>query len=350
MKEEFNIPSIDGLRAVSIAIVFIAHAGYGYVILGGFGVTVFFFLSGYLITTLLAREWGRYGSISLEAFYLRRVLRLGPPILMTICVSSLLVFLGVVDGRPDFMTTMSQIFFFYNYFSLTDAGVETATGLNVLWSLAVEEHFYLVWPALFILLAAGRFGVRHQVALLVAILIWRGVRYAWFGSDEWTIYISTDTRFDSLLYGCVLALLTWRGYAARIFRPGVVARVGWVAVGLVVSLACLLIRDPAFRSILRYSLQGLALTPIFHYAVTNPADPWFRPLNWPALRRIGQWSYTIYLIHYVIISALIYNGVAASGDPLLIAAAAALSITFAAASYRWLEKPLHPLRRRLTGH
>jgi peptidoglycan/LPS O-acetylase OafA/YrhL len=350
MAKPSYIPSLDGLRAVSIALVFLSHVGFGHVVPGGFGVTIFFFLSGYLITTLMTREWDQHGSIAMRAFYLRRIVRLSPPILFVLLVSALLVWAGWAEGRLDIRTISSQIFFYYNYFSLYAPDPATVNGLGILWSLAVEEHFYLIWPTLFILLVNTRFEIRYLLVLLMAVVVWRAIRVFGLGTDEWTIYISTDTRLDSLLYGCLLAMLTWRGHADRLFGPSLPVRMVWLGGAVVVLLVCLSIRDETFRAIPRYSLQGLALMPIFHYAVTQPSDPWFRPLNWAPLRKIGQWSFTIYLIHYVIIEALIYSGFAALGDWTLVVTSAALSAAFAAATYRWLEKPFHPLRRRLTGH
>lgn len=327
-----------------------SHVGFGHIIPGGFGVTVFFFLSGYLITTLLTREWDRYGSIAQPAFYLRRIVRLAPPILATLCVSFLLVMLGWAEGGFDLMTIVSQALFFYNYFSLYASDPITVDGLGILWSLAVEEHFYLIWPTLFILLTRSTFELRYLLGLLLAVLVWRTIRYYWFGSSEWSIYISTDTRLDSLLYGCFLAMLAWRGHADRLFAPALVLRIIWLSFAIGILLISFLIRDDAFSSVPRYTLQGLALMPIFHYAVTRPSDIWFKPLNLVAVRRIGQWSFTIYLIHFVIIEALLFTQVSELGDPLLVVVSAVLSVAFAAATYRWIEKPLHSLRRRLTGH
>ncbi len=335
---------------MSIALVFISHAGFGHIVPGGFGVTIFFFLSGYLITTLLTREWDRYGSIAQAAFYLRRIVRLGPPILLALCVSLLLAALGWAEGQIDLMTITSQVLFYYNYFSLYGDDPATVDGLGILWSLAVEEHFYLIWPTVFILLVSRAFEIRYLIGFLVAVLLWRGIRYFGFGSSEWTIYISTDTRLDSLLYGCLLAMLVWRGHADRLFNAALHMRVIWIVIAVGMLLVSFLVSDDAFRSIPRYSLQGLALMPIFYYAVTQPSDIWFRPLNWVAVRRIGQWSFTIYLIHFVIINSLIFNEIAAPGDLSLVVLSAVLSIILAAATYRWIEKPLHPLRRRLTGH
>lgn len=350
MPQPSYIPSLDGLRAISITLVFISHVGFGHVVPGGFGVTIFFFLSGYLITTLLTREWDQYGSIAQGAFYLRRLVRLGPPILLTLCVSFLLAAFGWAEGQLDPMTMLSQLFFFYNYFSLYASDPETIDGLGILWSLAVEEHFYLIWPSLFILLASLVNQNRYLIVLLFVVLIWRALRFFWFGASEWSIYISTDTRLDSLLYGCLLAIMMWRGQAARIFGSDLSIRLFWLCAALGLLILCFVIRDEAFRSVPRYSLQGLALMPIFYYAVTKPQDLWFRPLNWRAVRKVGQWSFTIYLIHFVIIKALVFNEVARDGEWLLVSLAGLLSVAFAAVTFRWLEKPLHPLRRRLNGH
>src|SRR5262252_10540591 len=92
------IPSLNGLRAISISIVLVAHAGYGNVIPGGLGVTIFFFLSGYLITTLLVDEHERSGRIDIGKFYLRRAFRLFPPLLLTLVIAYSLVLLGLLDG------------------------------------------------------------------------------------------------------------------------------------------------------------------------------------------------------------------------------------------------------------
>jgi peptidoglycan/LPS O-acetylase OafA/YrhL len=244
-----QIPSLDGIRAVSILIVFASHAGVSAAIPGGFGVTVFFFLSGYLITTLLQREHDRTGGVDLGAFYIRRVLRLAPPILLTLAVGALLVWLGVFAGEVEGWTLASQVFFYYNYF--TQFGqVHEIAGTGILWSLSVEEHFYLLWPALFLGIARGRLGLRFVLALLVLSLVWRWVRFSLLGHDEWFIYQSSDTRLDSLLYGCLLALMQARGLAGRWFVQSA-ARYAVMLGALGLILVSFVVRDPVFRSTLR---------------------------------------------------------------------------------------------------
>lgn len=337
-----QIPSLDGIRAVSIVIVFLSHVGFGGLIPGGFGVTVFFFLSGFLITTLLMREYDRNGKIAMPAFYMRRVIRLAPPILITLLLAAILVALGTLEGEVDPATLSSQILFYYNYFSLYGDRHEIF-GSEILWSLSVEEHFYLIWPALFVLFARRSIGIGHVIGLVVGILIWRFVRVFVFGSDELAIYVSTDTRLDSLLFGCLLALMNWRGLSVWVF-PQTRLRHGVMLGAVALLLLSFAVREEVFRSTLRYTLQGVALMPLFYYAVTQPESPYFRPLSWGFVKRIGVYSYTIYLCHFIIIIGLVYWQVAEVGSLLLLVLAGALSVGFAAAVYQFAERPMLPLR------
>ena len=343
------IPSLDGIRALSILIVFAAHAGVSRLIPGGFGVTVFFFLSGFLITSLLIAEHARYGSISIKGFYLRRIVRLGPPLLVTLAFAALLVVLGVAEGDLDPEKILSHIFFYSNYLIVFSSNfASNVEGLGILWSLAVEEHFYLFYPWFFLLLATGKIGLRGLLAILLVILLWRVFWYVGFGATEEEIYVRTDTRIDSLLYGCLLAFMVSDGTAARLFPKKYIYPV--LALCGLALIFTFVFRDPTFRSTLRYSVQGLALLPMFYYAVTLH-DLWlFKPLNWGPVRRIGQYSYTMYLIHFVIIKALVFNGIAVESMPLFVLTAFVLSVVYSALVFEFFEKPLKPLRQRLTGH
>lgn len=344
-----HIPSLDGLRAVSILLVLTSHAGLSYLIPGGFGVTVFFFLSGFLITSLLTREYDRHEQIAFGAFYLRRLLRLGPPLLLTMAAAIALVVAGIVPGDLDPVAIFSQIFFFFNYYFLA-ASTTSANGLTILWSLSIEEHFYLIWPALFVALAQRWIGFPYLIGLLALCLIWRCIRVLWLGATEWEIYSSTDTRFDSMLFGCLLALLSWKGDAERFFPANPRAMYSLIALAIGLLFFCLLYRDDIFRSTLRYTIQGLALMPIFYYAVNRPDALIFQPLNWPVIRQIGVWSYTIYLCHYVVIHALNHLGLSQQTTMFFTLLVLALSSAWAALVYELVERPLFGLRKRMTGH
>ncbi len=345
------IPSLDGIRTVSIAIVFLGHIGLSDRIPGGFGVTVFFFLSGYLITTLFCREWDRYGQISFRAFFARRLLRLSPPLVVCLLAGYGLVLAGVFEARFDPLAVASQIFYFHNYYlAFHPDPTSIVPGFTLLWSLAVEEHFYLIFPGIFYLYASGRLKLWHIGVLLAVILAWRYQRFVWAGYQEWPIYLSTDTRFDSILYGCVLAMLVWRGQAARLFAPSGRAMLVWCGLGLAVILFTLLYRDPIFRSTWRYSLQGIALLPLFYYAVHQAQMMVFRPLNWWVSRQLGIYSYNIYLSHFVIISAFEIHGIFAEQFALRVVVVLALTIAYSAAVFHLIEAPFRAWRARLTGH
>ncbi len=332
------IPSLDGIRAVSVAIVFFAHAQLSDAIAGGFGVTIFFFLSGFLITTLFVREWRDTGGIHIGHFYIRRFLRLSPPLFVTLGVSYLLLHYGVAEGTFEPVAILSQLFYFHNYYLAAFPGSgSVVAGLQPLWSLSVEEHFYMIFPLMFLLFTRGRIDIRHIFGLLVLIILWRYIRFEFLRGTQWQIYISTDTRFDSILYGCLLALLERNGTANRIFPTDSKRMTVWLLAAFLILGASILARDMAFRSTLRYTVQGLALMVVFHYAVTRPDFALFRPLNNRWVRLIGLYSYSIYLSHYVIIRLFMQHGWFEANYPLFVLSTAAVSIGYAAFLWHVVE-------------
>ena len=344
------IPSLDGIRAISISIVFFAHAGVVSFLPGGFGVTIFFFLSGFLITTLFYREVERTGGINLPAFYTRRLLRLSPPLFITLFLVYFLVSIGFLEGVVQPEAVLSQVFYYYNYYAIlsTDA-TEGALGLNVLWSLAVEEHFYLIFPFLFTLILRNQIRSTHLFAVLFVILIWRVVKLSLLGAGSDSIYMATDTRFDSILVGAFLAVLIAEGKAAAIFpqKPFMVG--GLIVFAILVLLFTFLYRDPFFRSTLRYSLQGMALIPLFYYSVNLPNVWIFRLLNWRPIRVIGVYSYTIYLVHTVVLGNLEGSALEFQNRALFGASAFLICLVYAAVIFRFVELPIKAIRGRLVS-
>ncbi|WP_238184990.1 acyltransferase family protein, partial [Methylobacterium trifolii] len=292
------LAQLDGVRAVAILIVFVAHAGYGHVVPGGFGVTVFFFLSGYLITTLLRIEQGATGGVSLRDFYLRRALRILPPMYLTLALSGALYALGLLDWmRVEPAAVLGQATFLTNYPGLF--GTEAVLPVP-LWSLAIEEHFYLAFPLAFILWL-GRRTPRRAAALCLAVcLLVLGIRClnVWRLSDYSLNYSWTHTRLDAILFGCCLGLWNNPVIAGdRAWRP----KAWHVGAALAVILGTLLVRDPVFRETLRYTLQSAALIVPF-CALLHGRGPLVRLLgSWP-MRRLGLYSYTFYLGHYTLIA------------------------------------------------
>jgi peptidoglycan/LPS O-acetylase OafA/YrhL len=346
------IPSLDGFRALSILIVALSHAGFGDIVPGGLGVTIFFFLSGYLISTLLLQEYAGAGSINIRHFYLRRILRLYPPLLVTLVVAYGLVYAGKLGGQTSFAGLMAQLFYFANFYQLFIAGGNSVPhGTGILWSLAVEEHFYLVYPLVFLGLVRLR-SMRVAVSLLalccVFALLWRWHLVDRPGFDAARTYYATDTRFDSILFGCILAFLrreSWREPPQSRMSIGQWSLLAAGVAGIAVSL---LYRAEAFRETLRYTLQGVSLMPIFHYAIANARNGVFKPLNLAPVRRIGVYSYSIYLIHFVIFEAITENAGVVIPPVLLLCigfslacAYAYLIDTYVDAYFRVLRKKLH---------
>src|SRR4051812_35986521 len=138
-REALAIPSLDGLRAVSFFLVFLGHAGLPFIpvaIPAGFGVTVFFFLSGYLITTLLRLEVEQHGRINFKHFYLRRVLRIWPPFYLVLAVACLLTWRGALGGELELASVGAQALHYSNYWLIARTAKGMPPGTIVYWSLA----------------------------------------------------------------------------------------------------------------------------------------------------------------------------------------------------------------------
>jgi peptidoglycan/LPS O-acetylase OafA/YrhL len=336
-----HIRSIDGLRAVAILLVFLSHYGVGRLIPGRFGVTLFFFISGYLITKLMIAENQKNGDVAIGAFYARRFLRLAPALLFMITIVSLIYF--VLNRNVDKLQIAAALVYMTNYFEIFSS--HGPMPLSVLWSLAVEEHYYLVYPLVFVL--AWKYRTRFLAGLSLlctVVLLWRFVLVVEFHVSDARTYYATDTRIDSILYGAILAALM------SICKPEEISRwfgsIAVALVGLSVLLVSFLYRDPVFRETLRYSMQGLALIPLFYSIVFSTRQLALRrllemfPMVW-----IGRISYSLYLWHTAILyfCSTMLPDLHPIKQSLL---AVPFSFAFAAFSYYYIEKPFQRLRSR----
>jgi peptidoglycan/LPS O-acetylase OafA/YrhL len=306
-----RIPSLDGIRTLSFLLVFVAHAGAGDRIPGGFGVTVFFFLSGFLITSLLRQEFAQTGTISLKGFYVRRMARIFPPMYTVLGLSVLLSLTGLVLNHVALRPVLMQALYLTNYQTIFFGSdrLHTANGTEVLWSLAVEEHFYLCFPVFFLVLArlSQRGRALTLVSLAAIVLGWRCALVFHFHAPADRTYLATDTRIDNILWGCVLAV--WANPVLD--RP---LQLGRRSERLVCSVCVALLlvtfvwRNPSFRETFRYSIQGMALLPLFHFAVRNAAERPFRWLNAHLFALVGRrLTYTLYLVHFIAINMVKYR-------------------------------------------
>ena len=169
------IPALDGFRGLAIMAVVISHYGFGKWIPGGFGVTLFFFVSGFLITRLLIAEYEKTQRIDLGSFYLRRVLRLYPALLVMVVLAIGFTMAMGCDFQPG--EVLSTLFYYRNYYMLYgDQGVSVNCSriFDITWSLAIEEHFYLFFPLLFMALYRRPNILAMVMALIIAsALAWR---------------------------------------------------------------------------------------------------------------------------------------------------------------------------------
>ena len=348
------IPALDGLRAVAILLVLAAHAGLERVVPGAFGVTLFFFISGYLITRQLLGALARTGRIGFAGFYLRRVLRLLPAgVAYVVLAGAAYLALG---GHIAVLGWLSAVFYGANIFDLWVGYRSTLAGVrhpfNILWSLAIEEHFYAVWPLVLAALWRVRFLALGLLALCLAVLCWRAWLFThctWHFSDmcgrvqpnpAWRynrLYQGTDTRLDSIAWGAVLAVVEQR-------RPALAhaaARL-WVC-GLVVLACSFLLKGDLPRQVLRPSVQGVALLLLFP-ALLYRASAVRSWLSRPAMLLIGRLSYSLYLWHWG--AFMLADYVAGPQRAPWLAIGLPGSVLMATASYRFVEQPMLLLRRR----
>lgn len=330
-----RLPALDGLRAVAILLVVASHlVSHG--IPGGLGVTLFFFISGFIITRMLLNEDFDRGHML--PFYVRRVFRLAPALLVYATVSCAVMALA---GQPlPISDVLAALFYYANYHTFwVDAKEQVLSPLGITWSLAVEEHFYFLFP---LLLLAVRKRTSHLQAVLCAILVgallWRVALVGHVPNER--IYQGTDTRFDSIAWGCLLSTLIHRerlGHASRTLE--------WLStrtalfVGLALLLATLLVRDPVFRETARYSLQGLAFVPMFCSLFRSPSAPnaMRQLLEARPMVFLGAVSYSLYLYHFLGLSvASTMFGPGTVPRPLVALLLGAAGTMF---SYRLIETP-----------
>ena len=335
-----HIGPLDGIRALSILLVMVSHAGLG-IATASLGMTSFFFLSGYLIATLMRREQQRSGRVALGAFYLRRALRILPPLWITILLSMLLAAAGILHARFDWIAIFSQFVLVISYGAIW--GHSEGMPFLPLWSLAVEEHYYLVFPVLYICLfskISGRSGALICIGICAAILGFR-FGHAWAGTASWYIYTWSHTRVDAIFAGAALAL----------YRNPVVKGEGRGAgaYGVIFALCLLavsvLIRDEVFRQTVRYSLQSIAMYFLFDFVLRNPG--WLAGvLSSRPARFVGDRSYALYLCHLPIM-VLVGQYHLSTSVGMRAAISIAIAFLYASIMYVAVERPLARLRKRL---
>jgi peptidoglycan/LPS O-acetylase OafA/YrhL len=344
------VAGLDGIRALAVLSVIAYHLGYPWAAGGMLGVGVFFTLSGYLITDLLLGHWRRYGELGLRTFWVRRARRLLPALFTMLVVVSIVV--AVFDSGELAAVrrqVISAAFYFANWSTIAQHGSYFARfapplPLDHLWSLSIEEQFYLVWPlvlGLAIWLMRGRRRLALLTLALAAVSAWVMASLYHPGYDPTRAYEGTDTRAFGLLVGAALAAVwpTQRGRRDPRFRKS-----NWLDVlGLVglVGILLLVWRTNPFSSFL-YPWGFVLLsvgTAALVAATVNPTSRWAFVLAFPPLRWIGVRSYGIYLWQWpviVLLTPVIRNWSAVARPVVEVAATMAI----AAVSWHFIEDPI----------
>jgi len=297
-----EIPSLDGLRAFSIALVILCHCfmipgkftGFPSLeiwFLGNYGVDVFFVISGFLITHLLLRELDVHGTVSLKRFYLRRFFRIFPPFYVFLGILAILWCVGAISLHVhDYVRAATYTYNYYDYGRNPDWLLEHC------WSLSLEEQFYLLWPPCLALL-----GRRNSTFLAFGIIVLspvsRLISYYVAPHHRWMEGHMLHTRFDTIMFGCAIALVyeheAFNRIVKKFLRPQLVM---FAAIYLLIVSPIL---DAHFMAryswTAGYTLIGFSISIILVYVVRNPASAPGRVLNARVMRHLGVISYSLYL-------------------------------------------------------
>jgi len=338
-----SIPALDGLRALSIGLVLLAHASLTWhgasgapgslVRLGGVGVDLFFVISGFLITLLLLREGRRTGTISLRAFYVRRAWRILPAYLVFLASLLALSTVGLVTlTERDWAGALTYTVNFLP---------GTSWPVGHLWSLSVEEHFYLCWPLLLIALGPSRACGLAAGYVIVAPF----GRLAISAADLANLDIDycTPARIDTIAVGCLLAYLVERpaarGFMTRLGHRGAAVMFVLLLTGLVVSNT-ILISSGTYAITIRRTFDALCFAGLVWAGISHTDGLLARLLNVAPLVWIGRLSYGLYLWQQPLLNP--HGEQWACQWPINLA----LALAFALISFVMVERPALWLRER----
>jgi peptidoglycan/LPS O-acetylase OafA/YrhL len=350
------VPALDGIRALSVAAVLCFHGGVPWVRGGFLGVDAFFVLSGYLITSLLVREWRRRAGIDRVAFWGRRVRRLLPALLLMVAVVMVLGprFLPPEEVRLLRRDGLAALFYVANW-RMTSRGEsyfeQTAapSPLQHTWSLGIEEQFYVLWPLLLAAVLCGREPLRRLFAVcvagVVASTVWLALVYD--AADPARAYYGTDTRAASLLIGAALAAALLKHGDGR-SRLGVGSRraaLGCASLGVLASAWAWASLSGDDIRLYRGGLllAALAVAAVIAHVVLIPDGIPARVLSLPPLPALGRISYGVYLWHWPVFIAANADRTGLQGLTLF-GLRCVITVGIATASYLLVERPIRTSR------
>jgi peptidoglycan/LPS O-acetylase OafA/YrhL len=310
-----RVPALDGLRGVAIFLVLLVHTellflpkwttwhkGFGILGGGALGVDLFFVLSGFLITALLLREQTTSDGVRFGTFYRNRALRLFPALFVMVACVVVFSWLTHEAMRAELVTAAYGIFYVANW-QTTWSTHDVALNLSHLWSLSVEEQFYLIWPAVLVLCFGLRRDVKLLTGLIVGLIVAIAVRRLWLWEANYPsseLYTHLDTRADALLIGALLACL----WVRRLTPTRGLPALGWISSG--VFVACVALGRAAgsgyFKPTTGFLFEGgftLAALAAAGVILAVLDGRWIGTVALEArpLRALGRISYGLYLWH-----------------------------------------------------
>lgn len=342
-------PALDSIRGVAVLLVVSMHAEYYFFdpniswISGGFlGVDLFFVLSGFLITNILLSDFVRHGKLSYKKFYINRFLRLFPALALLLIAYFTLSSLGSSSQRLEFDAIFAILFYYFNWLLISTLNVPE--GMGHMWSLAVEEQFYLLWPALLALTLRNLKSVKYVVALLVTLIafiaLWRA--YLWSLDTNWLfLYVRTDTRADSILVGALLAYLL----SKDLLHIPHLKLVSGISASIFLICVFYFDRESPVLYMGGFTLLAILAAVLIYYAIKG-AEKNQVFFDWKPLRWLGKLSYGLYLWHmpvFMLVSGVDQLG---SNTSRALIGVGLLSMT-TLLSWFFVEKPCLRLKKRI---
>ena len=338
-----HLRGLDGLRAIAVLVVMTYHFApeATRAVPGDLGVTLFFVLSGFLITWLLRKEWNRTAGISFRRFYLRRTLRIFPAYYVFLAFTGALM-LALHRSWPHGQGWAAALYV-EDYYGATHLGGGSSSIAHT-WSLAVEEQFYLLWPLCFLALAK-----RGRRALLVAlgtticaVLAWRLWLVLGLGvGPEWP-YHAFDSRADSLAIGCFLAVALETGRGVRLAA----AAAKWTWLPLLTVTGILASRASAIHGSAGYTIEALLCGILIVQILQLVERRTWRWLEHPVPTHLGRISYPLYLYHGLPLVVAARLPVPA---PIRLIVGMLGAVALASTSYYFVERPALKLKERLSA-
>jgi peptidoglycan/LPS O-acetylase OafA/YrhL len=339
------ISGLDAARALAVFLVLIDHFRVfdhfygGHPVTGPLGVMIFFVLSGFLITSMLLKEYRQTGNISLANFYRRRAYRIFPNFYCCWILTTVVYCLG-----HNFNWKHAALSFFYlmDYGrGLAPASVQPWMHMWVSWSLAIEEKFYLLWPLLLLLLLKRPNLIRLLVSIILGQWVYRAVMTLHFHVSESYVYYAFDMRADALLVGCLLAIMV-ENDRIRLLCCELLRR-QWVSVLAPLALVLMVVIVPPSNTatgLVMWSMQPLIIAVMLLQTAYWGAKSWTF-MGHAAVRLTAQLSYALYLYHPLAGRIVKFLGMRHLGYPAVI-----LTLIMAPTSYYLVERPFMRMRDR----